>query len=170
MGVRLRFHSSSIGKSELKCVNSDQRVRSKGTSPRKYETEPEAKSGQNLTAGNATDPPNVDGTAPVVTLLRGLVLTGSNSLLQRRSTYGESLQKFKSSKATFQLGLKHRPVSHLVPSTTHRTDNKKSTLQVHPNPNPLSSMYFHSNAVPLRTHRKSRNGCAACKARRVKVW
>ncbi|PMD51890.1 uncharacterized protein K444DRAFT_669583 [Hyaloscypha bicolor E] len=29
-------------------------------------------------------------------------------------------------------------------------------------------MYFHSNAVPLRTHKKSRNGCAACKARRVK--
>ena len=47
----------------------------------------------------------------MVTLLRGLVLTGSNSLLQRRSTYGESLQKFKSSKAIFQLGLKHRPVT-----------------------------------------------------------
>jgi hypothetical protein len=30
-------------------------------------------------------------------------------------------------------------------------------------------MYFHSNPIEKRAHRKSRNGCAACKARRVKV-
>ncbi|PMD40017.1 hypothetical protein L207DRAFT_35816 [Hyaloscypha variabilis F] len=29
-------------------------------------------------------------------------------------------------------------------------------------------MYFHSNPIEKRAHRKSRNGCAACKARRVK--
>ena len=30
-------------------------------------------------------------------------------------------------------------------------------------------MYFHSNPVPHNAHRKSLNGCAACKARGVKV-